>query len=113
MHWHETEALVFLTDWRRCQVFDALVRGVTPWSWPSGNLHDRLLRVFSETLSARRLEREACVKLNLTPGAYGVEYSADVFGKIACCIFENGVSVPSQGKRTLRVAGDGKIGVIE
>jgi hypothetical protein len=51
--------------------------------------------------------------LNLTPGAYGAEYSADVLGEITCCILENGVSVPSQGERALRVARHSKIRMIE
>lgn len=63
--------------------------------------------------SALKLESEACVKLNLTTSAYGGEYSADVFGEITSCIFENGVSVPSQGERTLRVTRDCKIRMIE
>src|SRR5215469_16401895 len=67
----------------------------------------------SERLSASRLEREVCVKLNLAPSSYGGEYSADVFGKITCCIFENSVSIPSQGERTLRVTRDRKIRMIE
>jgi len=64
-------------------------------------------------LSAPRLEREARVELNLTPSAYGREYSADVFGEITCCILENGVSVPSEGERALRVARHRKIRMIE
>ena len=64
-------------------------------------------------LSARRLEREACVELNLTPSSYGGEYSADVFGEITCCILENGVSVPSQSERALGVARHREIRMIE
>jgi|SRR6516162_4470486 len=63
--------------------------------------------------SARRLERETRGELNLTTSAYGGEYSADVLGEIACCILENGVSVPSQGERALRVARHSKIRMIE
>ena len=59
------------------------------------------------------LEREACVKLNLTPSAYGGEYSADVAGEITRNVFEDGVAVPSQGERTLRVTRDRKILMIE
>src|SRR5262249_40193279 len=64
-------------------------------------------------LPARRLEREACVELNLTPGAYGREYSADIFGEITCRVLENGVSVASQGERALGVARDSKIRMVE
>jgi hypothetical protein len=67
----------------------------------------------SETLSACRLEREACVELNLAASAGGSEYSADIFGEITCWILENGVSVPSEGERTLRVTRNRKIRVIE
>ena len=59
------------------------------------------------------LEREACVELNLTPTAYRGEYSADVFGEIACRIFEDGVSVPAQRKRALRVTRDREIRMVE
>src|SRR5215831_16034279 len=58
-------------------------------------------------------ESEPCVELNLTPSAHRGKYSADVVGEITRCIFEDGVSVPSQGKRTLRVARDCKIRMIE
>src|SRR5215471_15634365 len=64
-------------------------------------------------LSDRRLESEPRVELNLTSGADGGEYSADVFGEITCSILENGVSVSSEGKRTLRVARHGKIRMVE
>ena len=63
--------------------------------------------------STDRLEREARVQLNLTPSSYGGEYSADVFGEITCGILENGVSVASQAKGTLRVARHCKIRMIE
>ena len=63
--------------------------------------------------STDRLEREARVQLNLTPSSYGGEYSADVFCEITCCILEDRVSVPSQRKRTLRVARDREIRMIE
>ena len=63
--------------------------------------------------SARRLEREACVKLNLTPSADGGEYSADVVGEVTRCILKDGVSVSSHGKRTLRVTRDCKIRMIQ
>ena len=109
----ETEGLVFFMDWRRCQEFDALVGGVTPWGWPSGNLHDRLSRVFSETLSARGSEREARIELNLASSTDGGKYSADVVGEVTRRIREHGVSIPSQGERTLRITRDGKIGMIE
>jgi hypothetical protein len=80
-------------DWRRCQEFDDLVGGVT--SWPSGNLHDRLSRVFSETLSVRGSEREARVELNLASTTDGGKYSADGVGEVIRRIREHGVSIAS------------------
>jgi hypothetical protein len=69
---------------------------------------------FRRNASAKTpLESKACVKLNLTPSAYGGEYSAGIFGEITRWILKNGISVPAQGERTLRVAGDCKIGVVE
>jgi hypothetical protein len=59
------------------------------------------------------LESEPCVELNLTARADGGKYSADVGCKIARRNFEDSVSVPSQGKQTLRVTGDAKIRMIE
>ena len=41
------------------------------------------------------------------------EYSADVVGEISRSIFEDGVSIPSQRKGTLRVTRDCKIRMIE
>src|SRR5262245_23601810 len=67
----------------------------------------------SDCTFPRRLERETRVELNLAPSAYGGEYSADVLGEITCRILENGVSVPSQGERTLRVARHRKIRMVE
>jgi hypothetical protein len=63
--------------------------------------------------SACRLESEACVKLNLTPGACGREYAADILGEIASRILKNGISVPAQSERTLRVTRDRKVWMIE
>ena len=51
--------------------------------------------------------------MNLTATAYVGEYSSDVVGKVTRCIFENGVSVPSQRNRTLRVTRYSKIRMIE
>lgn len=59
------------------------------------------------------LECHARVKLNLTTTAYGGEYSSDVVGEVTRCIFENGVSVPSQAERILRVTRYAKIWMIE
>jgi hypothetical protein len=58
-------------------------------------------------------ESAPCVDLNLTPSAHRGKYSANTVGEITRCIFEDGVSVPAQGKRTLRVARDCKIRMIE
>src|SRR5262245_30268054 len=59
------------------------------------------------------LESEPCGQLNLASGADGGEYSADVAGENARSIFEDGVTVPAQGERTLRVARDCEIRMIE
>jgi hypothetical protein len=59
------------------------------------------------------LEREPCVKLNLTAAANGAEYSSDVVDEVTRCIFENGVSVPSQRERALRITRHSKIRMIE
>src|SRR6516225_5054548 len=59
------------------------------------------------------LEGKARVKLNLAPSAYGGEYSADVVGETTRCIREDGISVSSQGKRTLRITWDCKIRMVE
>jgi len=67
------------------------------------------VRIILNPTVSNALESEPCVQLNLTPSADRREYSADVIGEIALCILEDGISVPSQGKRTLRVAGDGEI----
>ena len=56
---------------------------------------------------------EACVKLNLAASTCGAEDSADVFGEIAGCILESGVSASSQRERTLRVTRNRKIRMIE
>ena len=117
MHKHldKIRALVFLTVRRLCQVFDALFGGVTPPSPPVlGEIYMTDFRACSsEIVPECRLEREACIQLNLTPRAYGGEYSAHVFGELTCRILENGVSVPSQGERTLGVAGNPQIRMIE
>jgi hypothetical protein len=62
---------------------------------------------------AMGLESEPGVHLKLTPSACGVENSADILGELTCCIFEDGVAVPSQSERTLRIAWHGKIRMIE
>jgi hypothetical protein len=59
------------------------------------------------------LESKPSSQLNLTPRADRAEYSAYVVGEIARSIFEDGSSVPSQGKRALRVTRDCEIRVIE
>ena len=65
------------------------------------------------TWVAMALEREARVKLNLARSADGGEYSAGVACEITRNVFENGVSVPSQSERALRVTRDRKIRMIE
>src|SRR5262245_34179715 len=64
-------------------------------------------------VSPRPLESEPSGQLNLTPRADRTEYSAYVVGESPGCIFEDGVSVPSQRKRTLRVTRDREIRMIE
>ena len=59
------------------------------------------------------LEGEPCVKLNLTSGTDGGEYSSNVVREATRCITEDSVSVPSQAKRILRVARNSKIWMIE
>ena len=59
------------------------------------------------------LEREAYLELNLASNADGGEYSSDVAGETARWIREHGVSVPAKRERTLRVARDCKIRMIE
>ena len=49
----------------------------------------------------------------LTRSAYGAEYSADVVRETTPCIREDGVSIPSQRERILRVTRDCKIRMIE
>ena len=56
---------------------------------------------------------KTCVQLNLTPRTDSTENPADVAGEIARCVFEHGVSIPSQSERALRVAWDCKIWVIK
>ena len=59
------------------------------------------------------LESETRIELNLTPAADSSKYSSHVVCKIASNILEDGVSIPSQGERTLRVTRDCKIRVIQ
>lgn len=74
----------------------------------------RPVRIVSNELTASSaLESEPCAQLNLTTSTDGSEYPADVVGEITRCILEDSVSVPSQGKRSLRVARDCEIWMIE
>src|SRR5215469_1756424 len=59
------------------------------------------------------LESETCVQLNLAPSTDSREYSSDIVREITRSVFEDGVSIASQGKRTLRVAWHCKIRMIE
>ena len=58
------------------------------------------------------LEGEPCGQLKLTSGSDGGEYSADVVGEIASCIFKDRVAVPSQGKRALCITRNTKIRMV-
>jgi len=51
--------------------------------------------------------------LNLTPRADGAEYATWVVGEITRSVFEDSVSVTSEGDRTLRVTRDCEIRMIE
>jgi hypothetical protein len=92
-----------ISRWRAANTLVAL---------PSLNCSGALWLVVASQASAV-LETETSIELNLTPGAHRGEYSADVVREIAHWIFENGVSIPSQSERTLRVAWDCKIRMIE
>ena len=59
------------------------------------------------------LEGETSVQLNLPAGTDCTENPADVAGEITHWVFEHGVSIPSQGKRALRVARNCKIRSVE
>lgn len=58
-------------------------------------------------------ESEPCVELNLTPSAHCGKYSVDVIGEIPPWTREHGISISSQRKGTLRIAGYCKIRMIE
>src|SRR5262249_8344557 len=64
-------------------------------------------------LGGGTLESKTRVQLNLTTSADSREYSPDIVGEITRKILKNGVSVSSQCERTLRVAWNCKIGMIE
>ena len=59
------------------------------------------------------LETQTGGQLNLTPRADSAKYSAYVVGEIAGSILEDGISVASQCKWTLRVTRDCEIRMIE
>src|SRR5215470_12831131 len=68
---------------------------------------------WSEWIDPGRLESKTRVQLDLTPRAHSCEDPADVAGEITGDIFEYGVSIPTQGKWALRVAGYSKVWMIE
>ena len=59
------------------------------------------------------LERDPNAQLNLTGTIDRREYPPHAIRKMACHISKDGVSVPSQSNRILRVTGDGKIRMIQ
>jgi hypothetical protein len=67
----------------------------------------------NQPIVSSALETQAGGQLNLTPRANGAECSAYVVGEIAGSILEDGISVASQCKWTLRVARDCEIRMIE
>src|SRR5262245_54569739 len=87
-----------------CRASSALLRAS---AGDSGR--DRICQI----IASSPLESEPCGQFNLTPSADCTEYSADVVGEIARRIFEDGVSVPSQGQWALRVTRDCEIRMIE
>ena len=58
-------------------------------------------------------ERKPAGQLNLAPGADGGQNLASVIGEITRRILEHGVPVTSQGKRTLCIARNTKIRMVE
>src|SRR5215469_12347916 len=60
-----------------------------------------------------RLEGKTSVQLNLPAGTDSRENPSDVAGEVTRWVFEHGVSIPSQGKRALRVAWNCKIRSVE
>src|SRR5215470_1418176 len=72
----------------------------------------RLGRLFAFNRVTRRkrfaiaLESQPGIHLNLTPSTDSCEYAPDVASK-------NSVSIPAQSERTLRVAWDGKVRMIQ
>ena len=67
----------------------------------------------NQLIAPSALESQSCGQLDLTPRADRAEYSACVVGETARSILEDSISVASQGKRTLRVARDREIRMIE
>ena len=61
----------------------------------------------------RRSERKPAGQLNLAPGAGGGQDLACVIGEITRRIFEDGIPVTPKGKRTLCVARNAKIRMVE
>jgi hypothetical protein len=66
-----------------------------------------------QLIASGALKTQTGGQLNLTPRADSAEYSAYVVGEIASSILEDGISVASQCKWTLRVIRDCEIRMIE
>src|SRR5215468_4524965 len=98
--------------WRRERIWiDILIRRLEPGGHERQRRKRIRMRCLRRTTGA--LESETCIQLNLTPCGDRRKYSADVTGQVPRHIFEHGVSIPSQGERTLRVAWDCKIGMVD
>jgi hypothetical protein len=59
------------------------------------------------------LERNPNPHLNLTGTIDRREYPRHAIGEMTCHISKDGVSVPSQSNRVLRITGEGKIRMIQ
>jgi hypothetical protein len=80
---------------------------------PSALPRALVVQVESPAYPSGTLESETSGQLKLTPRADCAEYSAYVVGEITRCIAEDGVSVPSEAKRALRISRDSKIRMVE
>ena len=61
----------------------------------------------------RPLKGESCVQLDLAGSADSGKYPAGVISKIARRILKNGVAIPAESERTLRITWDSKIRMVQ
>ena len=78
-----------------------------------GPIADCLQQVFRSSFHCNLSERKPADQLNLARGAGGGQNLARVSGEITGRILEDGVPVASQGKRTLCIARNPKIRMVE